>query len=1227
MKITKLFLSAVIAVATTLGVSAQPMAGYKSSTSVTSYAMITDGTQMNLPTEFSLPAKAEVKTYNEATFQKLTWSGSADAITEKTAGTTGFDIGFNFKWGEKTMTKFAISPMFGLYFGESTIDVDPAALNMLDESSISNVAQFCNWNKYLFQIADSKISYKVEGTAPNRTLVVQWENLWLYMSGYSFSGEDADTVSFQMRLNEADSSLEMVFIKGWPLSYTGNRYNQLGIKGENNDIHCRHNATSGMSKDWTMTRLSTTVQNLYYDGTESNVESGFTFKFVPGAPCATPTVQPTNFVAVSTTNKVALTFDLPYGQSDYYLVTWSDDPQAVGAPEDQKVYNAGDALAENVTVLAYEQTPYSDDIANITVDHNGLDASKNYYYTAYAVNSFGAGGPKYNLVDPAKVSVVTKPSAPTSVKVISTNYKTTKVQVEANAAQNDVIVTQHCKAVNPYQVDVMVKGTEVVGDSIESYGAVVVYRGPAAEFEVKELTPGQTYTYIAYSLTANNDASSEYVETTCETWGEVPYCPDFTGYGRNQSPAWDGDVDPTVESAASDQVWIVNDTRIDGVSTNYLTRKLAASTGGETELITPWIMAEPKELLFSVNYKLFGLGFRGANALRNTWADDDYFKVSISKDGTNWEDIKVIDKTNNPQFTKTQSNTEYATLKAAFNLEESQAIKVRISWKFTEAGNAFLYGISLIERPKTEAPETIEVTEIAGSTATVAWSGRELDESYNLRYREVGSEEWIREEKGITAHSFELSGLLGFTEYEVQVAAVQYDGFCTSEWKSLTFVSGYTAPLSIDLKPGVPEFWTLTGDWAYANNKYFKGIAMQSSKATDSWVYTPVIDMTNEPTNLQVEFDITALKVVENSDVKYDICIIYEDTVEPEPQPEPEPGVETVAEGEEEQETETVSKVLRTLVTVDLAAAAPEGETFSYKLNQDFVGKEVQFAIHAYSENDDPSQVVVSRFGVMPSCKAPENLAFDVKYYTAVATWEGDADKYEYNFRKAGENEWNVVEVTTNTFEMTNLSPETKYEARVRAICDENDQSAWTYVETFTTTAVPECPAPYNLQVTNVDTNSAELSWEADSFNTEWMLRWRATDETSWNEVPGLTETHYTLTGIGESRVYVWRVRGYCDEGVLESNLSEQNRFETTSGLNALRINNIGIQAKGGVLNVSNDGALINRIDIVALDGKVLGSYEVNSTDNVLINTGITSTHVIVRVVTDGKARNFRVRF
>ena len=189
-------------------------------------------------------------------------------------------------------------------------------------SGLNNVAQYVSFNNMVFQQADTKSSYKLLGEAGSRTLVVQWENVWIYVAGYSFSGKDAENVTIQMRLNESDSSLEVLFLAVYPYICTTQRWNRFGIKGQGNDLHMRCN--EGVNSDWTRSFMKTEDDtNLYYASEDSNVENGFTFKFVPGAACATPASQPTDLTASSTTTSASLQFTLAPSVADHYLLVWS----------------------------------------------------------------------------------------------------------------------------------------------------------------------------------------------------------------------------------------------------------------------------------------------------------------------------------------------------------------------------------------------------------------------------------------------------------------------------------------------------------------------------------------------------------------------------------------------------------------------------------------------------------------------------------------------------------------------------------------------------------------------------------------------------------------------------------------------------------------------------------------------------------------------------------------
>ena len=72
------------------------------------------------------------------------------------------------------------------------------------------------------------------------------------------------------------------------------------------------------------------------------------------------------------------------------------------------------------------------------------------------------------------------------------------------------------------------------------------------------------------------------------------------------------------------------------------------------------------------------------------------------------------------------------------------------------------------------------------------------------------------------------------------------------------------------------------------------------------------------------------------------------------------------------------------------------------------------------------------------------------------------------------------------------------------------------------------CPPPYDLAVTNIDSNSVVLTWlslAADTFN----LQYRPTGTTIWTVINTLTTTNFTVTGLAGCTEYEFQVEAVCD--------------------------------------------------------------------------------------------------
>ncbi len=88
------------------------------------------------------------------------------------------------------------------------------------------------------------------------------------------------------------------------------------------------------------------------------------------------------------------------------------------------------------------------------------------------------------------------------------------------------------------------------------------------------------------------------------------------------------------------------------------------------------------------------------------------------------------------------------------------------------------------------------------------------------------------------------------------------------------------------------------------------------------------------------------------------------------------------------------------------------------------------------------------------------------------------------------------------------------------------------YVDNIVVDLIPSCPKPLHLQVSNVTTNSVELSWTETGTATEWEIAYGAPGFDPNSEDVNV-ETAYSvpfeLEGLNNSTIYQFYVRAVCD--------------------------------------------------------------------------------------------------
>lgn len=160
-----------------------------------------------------------------------------------------------------------------------------------------------------------------------------------------------------------------------------------------------------------------------------------------------------------------------------------------------------------------------------------------------------------------------------------------------------------------------------------------------------------------------------------------------------------------------------------------------------------------------------------------------------------------------------------------------------------------------------------------------------------------------------------------------------------------------------------------------------------------------------------------------------------------------------------------------------------------------------------------------------PSCPKPSNLTASVSNsHTATLTWESDFTSFNLRYKVASEEDWTVVNnLTTKSYTLSTLSPETNYKVQVQAIGN-NETSKWASVSFSTPLSIP---APTELTCTAHTSTYVTLAWTKNGEETAWQICLDG-DETNLINV---TQNPYTLNKFTIGHTYTAKVRALNSTG------------------------------------------------------------------------------------------------
>ncbi len=1188
----KLSLILVVLVAAWISVCAQPIVSYDFVSSLGTYNEITDGTVLTTVVDDS---------ENGITFDDKIWV-STDA-TEESVVSAGFEIGFDFVYNNQKMNRFAVSSHLSVILGKDEMTVNPNRSRYYlmdnDEGDQENVIA-ASPNTDVFGMADTEISYKLLGEAPNRTLVVQFKNVYV---GLNWDGSETAPVNYQVRLNETTNTVDMVF-DGWLDNVADYSKNiRVGIKGNNGDVHVRAYDWNLDVQDWQNTVKSTEDETLDWNS-ECNLVDGLTYTFTPCADCVVPTAQPTNLQVNITTDILKGSFT-PAEVADHYLVLLSTEALST-LPVDGSFYATGDSIASAVVLGYYTDTVFSNlnEYEEIGIE---IKPETKYYITIFAANSYCMYGPKYNTTNPLAQEVTSLPAAPASVKLVQATANSIEVYATANASGHDVVIAYtDVPYTNEYGTYLesglfgVPTGDVAVGDELEGGGKVIYVGKAGVNAKAENLEPNKVYHFAAFSKDANGNYSSLFAGVDVITNGVLPY-----------------------QFLVEDMYTLITCGReMEGVSVDMnINGFYFGPAVPETEyyLTTQWldIAAGNVRLVFDMSMYIWGRF--GSNAY-NEWVDDEKLLFEYTTNETEWTTFATIDKTNAPQYA---TFDEFVNRRVEFEKTDDTPIKIRVRWlPVTGQVRFYLKDLRIEEKKECDYPVDLKAIDVVGDQATLTWEQQGAETQWLINWKLQSDSVWT--EVLADSRSYKLSGLPGRSVIEARVAA-KCSAESQSDWSSVvSFTSGYVLPFTETFdEASLPAGWDLKEgaltdsteftegvNWIWFSTWRMKTLMLEPTSPLDSWVLFPAVNFTDAAVNYNLSFTITnamqeeggdeVIKIVVSkdggktfkaSDVIYTVANAdlpgdgdtktYTTTLK---------GLEgsvrigllvtgttatktlmldevSVVESCPNDVVVKAEEILGTSATISWTGTIDEGKewmVFIRKAGE--TTKEYQNTVDTFMVFENLENRTAYEVGVTKACAdddvarpvifkfttAANDPCYPVETITAKSTaldvtleWSGEAYAYNLRYRQATATDWTEVnEIKANTYTISNLTPETEYVYQLQTLCSlaEGDYSEWTAEATVTTLA-ETCFAPTNIVVVPTH-NKATITWEgnADKYAVEYRL---ATAE-EWTVIEVAGANTVVVTDLTPETAYQLRMRSICSE-TDASRYSEYVSFTTTA--------------------------------------------------------------------------------
>ncbi len=166
----------------------------------------------------------------------------------------------------------------------------------------------------------------------------------------------------------------------------------------------------------------------------------------------------------------------------------------------------------------------------------------------------------------------------------------------------------------------------------------------------------------------------------------------------------------------------------------------------------------------------------------------------------------------------------------------------------------------------------------------------------------------------------------------------------------------------------------------------------------------------------------------------------------------------------------------------------------------------------------------------------PESVSFSWSSQT-------DVKGYIVEWRKVGSTTWQSDFTTssgyTRTLTQLAMQPSTNYECRVKSVCNNDAESAYSEVKAFTT--MPNCYATLTPSVHTILANAAYVFWNP-VFTEGYILAYKKATDAQWTYLSFANGNNIQLENLSPNTDYQVKVKSACSEAQFSQTISFKTR-------------------------------------------------------------------------------------